>query len=224
MHNALIYITRGHLPDDFEDAHHEWYARKHAPEVLGAGFWSARGYDSESAPKMCNIYEVPNLEVFSSTQYREMRKNDPFVPIAVSKLSGLTAAVYAQTRVVDGKGADLKQAPTVSGGSIGFLRFDDEDAGRVKAWFQKNIVDRLKGAAGLQRVRLLEQGEPHPLFPRKEPKWCVFVEWDSRAARDAAQGMKVLDDAMGHLADKTTAKTATAFKRFGLKREDVFAA
>jgi hypothetical protein len=222
MNNALIYITRGNLPEDFEDAHHEWYARKHAPEVLGAGFWSARGYDAEGIPKMCNIYEVPNLDVFSSTQYREMRKNDPFVPIAVSKLHGLTASVYSQIRIVDRKGADVQRAPTVSGKSIGFLRFDDEDDARVKAWFQTNIVNRLKGVDGLQRIRLLEQRQQHPLFPRKEPQWCVFVEWESKAAREGAKGQGVLDAAMSQLASKATAKTDGASKRFGLKREDVF--
>lgn len=223
MGAPLIYITRGNLPDDFEEAHHEWYARRHAPEVLGCGFWSARGYDSDGIPKMCNIYEVPNVDIFSTPQYREMRKNDPFVPIAVSKLHGLTASIYSQIEVVDSEGAAIRQIPTVTGGAISFLRFDDGDEARTKAWFTKNVVDRFKSAKGLQRMRLLDQRQEHPLFPRKEPQWLVFVEWESEGAMKAADAKNVLTEAMGKLADKATAKIDAAKKRFGLKREDVFA-
>jgi hypothetical protein len=83
MADQPIWIVRAHLPDDFLDEGHGWYARRHAPDVVGAGFTSARGYDSPIVPRMWNIYEVPSVAVFASDVYDNSHKNDPFVAAAV---------------------------------------------------------------------------------------------------------------------------------------------
>ena len=111
MPKPLIYIVRAELDADFVEPHHEWYARKHAPDVLGVGFLSARGYDATTAPHMWNIYEVPNLDIFSLDIYNNMHKNDPFVALAIPKLQGRTVSVFTQV-IIAGSGEIQRDEPS----------------------------------------------------------------------------------------------------------------
>jgi hypothetical protein len=80
MPTPIIYITRGQMSDEFELEQRDWYRRRHSTDLLGVGFWSARGYRCPSKPQNCNVYELPNVELLSSDAYMNMRKNDPYCP------------------------------------------------------------------------------------------------------------------------------------------------
>ena len=63
--NPIIYITRGQIPDDVEVRRREWFQRRHATDLVGIGFYSARGYRSTTVPQNCNVYELPDAALLS---------------------------------------------------------------------------------------------------------------------------------------------------------------
>ena len=220
MPKPLIYVVRAELAADFVEPHHDWYARKHAPDVLGVGFLSARGYDATTAPHMWNIYEVPNVEIFSLDIYNNMHKNDPFVALAIPKLQGRTVSVFTQVIIAGGDGRDVAGCPTFSGPRLVSLRFDTAgDASKTEEWFRRSVVASLAGKPGINRVRLWEQQQSHPKWPTTEPHWSVAVE----TSRDADEAVvrDVLDRASQALPTRN-AKLDVADKRYALVREDLF--
>lgn len=226
MADQLIYIVRANLPDDFLDEHHDWYARKHAPDVVGAGFTSARGYDSPIVPKMWNIYEVPSVAVFASDAYNNSHKNDPFVAVAVKKLIGRTVSVYTQTACMGADGKKLPSVPTLYGPGLSSLRFDSgASAADVESWFQETVVKKLVGSKGLKSIRLWEQREAHPKWASTEPRFTVAVEWESDKAAEDAGVRKIMEAAVADPKVKANrAQTDVVQKRYGLMREDRFEA
>src|SRR4051794_5837131 len=86
--NPLIYMIRADIDEDYRHDHHIWYAAKHAPDLMAAGFWSARGYDSDTSPGLWNIYEVPDVAIFSSEAYTAGHKSDAGLETRVKKLHG----------------------------------------------------------------------------------------------------------------------------------------
>jgi hypothetical protein len=55
MPTPIIYITRGQMPDEFELKQREWYRRRHSTDLLGVGFWSARGFRCPTVPQNYNV-------------------------------------------------------------------------------------------------------------------------------------------------------------------------
>ena len=222
MKKPLIYIVRAELADGFENEHHDWYARKHAPDVLGVGFLSARGYDATTSPHMWNIYEVPNVDIFSLSIYSDMHKNDPFVALAIPKLHGRTVSVFTQVIIAGGNGTETSSCPTFSGPRMISLRFDTAaDRPRVEAWFRKSVLAPLAGKKDVNRSRLWEQQESHPKWPSTEARWSVAVE--AGAGADPGGLCKLLEQALVESslgAEKV--KIDVANKRYALVREDLF--
>jgi hypothetical protein len=224
MTSPLIYIVRADMPDDFLDEHHEWYARKHAPDVVGAGFTSARGYDAPEKPRMWNIYEVPSVAVFSSDTYNNSHKNDPFVAVAVTKLVGRTVSVYTQLACLGADRKSILPVPTLYGPGLSLMRFDTEaDAGKVGNWFNDAIVAKLPAASRPRTVRLWEQREQHPKWASTEPRWGVAAEWASDREAEASGIRDILKAGAGDATVKATNVLVNVVqKRFGLVREDLF--
>lgn len=224
MANPLIYIVRADMPDDFFDEHHDWYARKHAPDVVGAGFTSARGYDAPEMPRMWNIYEVPSVAVFASDTYNNSHKNDPFVAVAVKKLVGRTVSVYTQLSCLGNDGKDKGPIPTLYGPGLSLMRFDTAaDSAKVTAWFNTAIVAKLSAARRPRTIRLWEQREQHPKWASSEPRWGVAAEWESDKEAEASGIREVLKSAAGDSTVKPSNVLVNVVqKRFGLVREDLF--
>lgn len=223
--NPSIYIVRADMEDGFEEEHHEWYRRRHAPDVLGVGFFSARGYVSAASPKMWNIYEVPGVELFKDDVYNNMHKNDPFVPVAVSKLHGRTVSVYDQLKVVGNSGGAYSSLPSIAGPVLSFLRFDTDAAeAEVEAWFDREVVDRHRGLFAARTIRLFQQRQQHPKWPTAEPIWAAVVEWRSSVARDDARADLRLGEAVNEAAGIALSNTHIDLlhKHYGLMREDLF--
>jgi hypothetical protein len=220
MPTPIIYITRGQMPDDFELEQRDWYRRRHSTDLLGVGFWSARGYRCPTTPQNCNVYELPNVEILSSDDYMNMRKNDPYSPTVMKAYTYLSASVYAQAIVKDPNGETVARIPTMRGPVLEMVSFDHADGGTaVSDWFERSIVDRHRGKEAVRTVRLWEQCAAHPLFPPKEPRWCVAVEWTTDPGTAAARLLRAAEEAPIKL-DNIRANIAT--KWYGLVREDIF--
>lgn len=224
MKPPLIYMIRADITADYVEPHHEWYARRHAPDLMAAGFWSARGYDSPTSPILWNVYEVPDAAIFSSDAYNSGHRADPFLETAVKKLHGRTVSLYTQVRIVDANGREMERARTLLGRYLASLRLaTTADASSVTRWFADRVVEAHKGAAGLRSIRLWEQRESHPKWPTTEPRWSVGVEWDTQAQLERAQVRRLLADAAAAPElSASVAKIDVVWKRYGLLRDDVF--
>ena len=223
MANPLIYMIRADIAEDYVDQHHDWYARRHAPDLMAAGFWAARGYDSATSPNMWNIYEVPDVAIFSSEAYTGGHKADPFLETAVKKLSGRTVSLYTQVLAVDAAGRDMPLIPTLQGKVVLSLRFNSQaGADAIKKWFRETVVAKHLNAAGLGTVRLWGQRDQHPKWPSIEPVWSVGVEWDSEQAAERANARKLLEGAIatGGI-NASDVKYDLVKKRYALVREDI---
>ena len=224
MPSPLVYMVRADLTEDYVEDHHAWYASRHAPDNMSAGFWSVRGYDSATSPNMWNIYEVPDVAIFSSDAYNNNHKNDPFLVTAVGKLIGRTVSVYDQIAVLDAAGDEQSRFPTLRGPALTSLRFDSEaDARDIEAWFRSKVVSDHAGVRGVRTVRLWEQRQAHPKWPTTEPRWSVGIEWESKAAITAANGRGRLEKAASDPKLKASkVKVDAVTKRYSLVREEVF--
>lgn len=224
MSVPLVYMIRADFSPDYMEEHHRWYARRHAPDLMSAGFWSTRGYDSPTSPILWNIYEVPDVAIFSSDAYKDSHRADPFLETAVKHLQGRTVSLYTQLRAVDGSGTELRRYPTLRGPVLTSLRFHSGgDAAAVQKWFLNKVVAGHRGVKGVRTVRLWEQREAHPKWPSVEPRWSVGIEWESERAVSEADGRARLESAATDDALRTSGvKVDVTKKRYGLVREDVF--
>jgi hypothetical protein len=216
--SPIIYITRGQMPDEFELNQREWYRRRHSTDLLGVGFWSARAYRCPTVPQNCNVYELPNVELLSSDDYMNMRKADPFSPTVMKAYSYLSASLYTQVRVMKPNGEAIADVPTLRGPVLEMVSFDHAVGGAaVHDWFQRSIVPRHRGSAGVKTIRLWEQCAAHPLFPPKEPHWCVAVEWAHEPGTAAKRLLKAVEQA-----PVNNVRGDIGTKWYGVVREDIF--
>ncbi len=222
MVNPVIYVTRGEMPDEFEVKRREWYKAKHSTDVVGVGFWSARGYRCQTKPRNFNIYELPSADILSSDAYMNMRKADTFSPTVMKTFEYISAAIYTQVSVEDAQGNPLENVPSVRGPVLVMLNFDTEESeDKIRSWFEDDVVKSHRNTNGVRTFRLWEQRAAHPLFPPKEPRWCAAVEW----AQDPGETKKRLYDAATSSKVKlTNVRPDIATKWYGLVREDIFEA
>jgi hypothetical protein len=220
MTTPTIYITRGQIPDDVEVKRREWVARKHAPDLLGIGFYSARGFRCATTPQNCNVYELPSAAILGSDIYMQVRKADTFSPTVMKAFTYISASIYTQVVVAGSDGTTPAHTPTLRGPVLSLLNFDtDAPADAVERWFRASVVDAHRGREGLSSMRLWEQRDAHPLFPPKEPHWTAAVEW----SRDPGEPLRDLARvAAGASIALANVKSETAVKWYALVRDDVF--
>lgn len=220
MANPIIYITRGQISDEFEVKRRHWYRTRHATDVVSVGFLSARGYRSPTAPQNVNVYELPSVDVLAAQAYMDVRKADTFSPTVMKEFTYLSASLYTQMKVKGPSGDALDQVPTIRGPVLDMVSFDatgDQDG--VPDWFERSIVGPHRNADGIRTIRLWEQRDAHPLFPPKEPRWCVALEW----AHDPGAAGAGLREAVARAPiPLDNIRAASAMKWYGLVREDVF--
>jgi hypothetical protein len=61
----VLYVVCGAVDEAYLPVFYEWYARRHAPDVIGLGFWSARSYAGvDSSHNVWDLYEIAGAEVF----------------------------------------------------------------------------------------------------------------------------------------------------------------
>jgi hypothetical protein len=177
---------------DVDSAHlarvEDWYARRHAPDLIHAGFYTAQVYYSEvGSPRICNLYEIPGPELFLTVGYQNVAAKDTEGPEVIALLTSRSNTIYEQALTVN------VPLPTLDlhwtrGGRIGgvmapalsTVRFDAPgvDDGAVVKWYRSREFPRLQGQHGFRAGRLCRQGPPHPVAPSRDPSWFVIDEWD----------------------------------------------
>ena len=181
-----IYTARS----DVDGAHlarvEDWYARRHAPDLIHAGFYTAQVYYSEvGSPRICNLYEIPGPELFLTPGYRDVAAKDEEGPEVIALLTSRSNTIYEQALTAnvlmpDRDWAQGGRAGAVMAPALSTVRFDvpGVDDGAVVEWYRSREFPRLQGQPGFRAGRLCRQGPPHPVAPSRDPRWFVIDEWD----------------------------------------------
>jgi hypothetical protein len=217
--NPLIYAPQGNMGPEHIDEHRNWYMSRHAPTLMGVGFYSARMFDGLGT-RWCNLYEIPSLDILSTPQYKAIKTNDTFRDKNIARFSNLNVTIYTQERILDAKGAGLERAPGMFGPAISFVRFDwNGNSGDLQGWLRDSVLHNAAGAAAVRSVRLLARTGEHPELKSSYPHFAAVVEWQNKGMPDGAaveRSAKELGAAAGNVS------TESFSKRFGLVREGVF--
>lgn len=218
MDVPFIYVTRGQMPEDFEIKRKAWHRSKHAPDVVGLGFLSARAYSGQASPQNCNVYEIADLDLFEDPAYMAMRKADTFVPTVMDKFTYHSATFYKQAVVLDAQGSPLADVPTLSGRALSLLYLEFSDESSATHWFRDSIpaLDN----SGVRTFRMWERTRQHPLEPPKESRWCAAIEWTIASPRDALR----LEGAARNVSGVQVARSELVVKWYGLLQESAFEA
>jgi hypothetical protein len=176
----LLYVSRLDLPEDARDSFAGWYLRRHAPDLIGAGFLSVSSFHAfRGAPSVCNLYELRNLDAFGPG-YQRARSSDTDSARVGQSATNQSLAVYEQVVTV-GVDHDARAEPqwtsAVLAPVITTFRFSvgaiDDD---VTDWYRARAAARIAIVPGCLAVRLgrqIDAGRPHA-DPRR---WSVFAEW-----------------------------------------------
>jgi hypothetical protein len=181
-----IYTARS----DVDTAHlarvEDWYARRHAPDLIRAGFYTAQVYYSEvGSPRICNLYEIPGPELFGTPAYRDVAAKDTEGPAVIALLTNRSNTIYDQVLTVNVPAETAERVPGERAGgvtapAISTARFDlpetADDA--LLEWYRSREFPRLKARPGFRAGRLCRQGPPHPVAPSRDPRWFVINEWE----------------------------------------------
>lgn len=201
MELPLIYVSRMEVSESYFDDFMTWCKMRHWPDVLGVGFLSANGYLCVSgAPRICNVYEIPGVEVFSSA-YDAVRANDEQLKVIVAeKISKHSLTVYSQVLTHGLPQIPSRSFPSLSQSwscpAMSSARFDLSteavDAARLRG--MQDIFSDLALDTRLLRARFLKESSKHPTYPSPEPAWSVLIEWADLAG--AENGVLALADAL----------------------------
>ena len=182
-----IYTARSDVDSANLARVEDWYARRHAPDLIRAGFYTAQVYYSEvGTPRVCNLYEIPGPELFVTEGYRDVAAKDTEGPAVIALLTSRSNTIYDQALTVNVPTASADWASGdrtggVSASALSTARFDlpesDEDA--LLEWYRAQEFSRLKGRPGFRTGRVCRQGPPHPVAPSRDPRWFVIIEWES---------------------------------------------
>lgn len=183
----LLYVVRMDVEADYLPEFVKWYDTRHGPDLIGTGFHSCNAYHARvGGPFICNVYEIPDIAIFSSPAYAAVREHDTQLTQEVlRKISNHSNTVYEQLEVAGipkvalGKDRGPSRAGAVCAPVISTLRFDVEEArvADIRAWFRDVEAPALLGGRGALRARLARQCGKHPLFPSKQADWLLLVEW-----------------------------------------------
>src|SRR5262249_45069602 len=92
-----IYTARSEAPPEHQARVDDWYVRRHAPDLLRAGFYSVQVYHAEvGTPLVCNLYEIPGHDLFRTQAYRDVAAKDTEGPPLIALLTGRSDTAYDQ--------------------------------------------------------------------------------------------------------------------------------
>ena len=73
----LLYVVRMDVEPDYIEPFVAWYDTRHGPDLIATGFHSCSAYHSfVGGPFICNVYEIPSVELLGSDAYVAVRQHD----------------------------------------------------------------------------------------------------------------------------------------------------
>ena len=183
----LLYVVRMDVEAAYLDEFVKWYDTRHGPDLIAAGFHSCNAYHSVvGGPLICNVYEVPDVAIFSSDAYIDVRRDDQqLMNEVLHKISNHSNTTYSQVLTAGVPESALQPANrpsrrgAVTSPVVSTLRLDiaDDAEERFLSWYRDVEAPSQSGDPGFIAGRVGRQHGKHPLFPSSQPDWIVLTEW-----------------------------------------------
>jgi hypothetical protein len=188
----LLYLSMFDLTPERFDPFAAWFSRRHAPDLLQAGFLSAAMFESVvGAPRICDLYELRDLDAFGPA-YQAARAADHEEPLLPGVTSNESLGVYKQVRTIGlpaVSGSGISWVCTIGAPVLTLLRFASAEPSReiydsVLEYFSEARLLEIVSQHGCVTTRLSHQidaGRPH----RERRDWLLLTEWANlEAAQD----------------------------------------
>jgi hypothetical protein len=190
MSLPILYTARSDVPPEHRGRVDDWYARRHGPDLIRAGFHTAQVYLSElGGPLVCNVYEIPGHDTFATPAYRAVAASDTEGPPLIALMTNRSNTAYDQVATVGipeavGDWSRGDRTGGVAGPALTTARFDlaDGDEAALLDWYRTREGARLRGRPGFRAGRVCRRGPPHPVAASRDPRWFVIQEWDDPGA------------------------------------------
>jgi hypothetical protein len=197
-----VYLARMDVEQAALPRFETWYATKHGPDLLDAGFFSAQAYHCRvGGPLVCNVYEIPSSEMFYTESYNSKRtpEHDPDRPWILDQVANRSNTAYEQVVTTGVTAADGPWTPgdgsagAINSPAISTLRFDVDSVGddEIITWGELTLPQWGGHEMPARAVRLCRQaGRLHPSNPSSEAHWCLLFEWESVGSALAAPSLE----------------------------------
>ena len=136
-----VYNSRMDVDPDFVPEFTDWYKRRHGPDVVAVGMYSAHGYQAVvGSPWICSFYEIPGVGVFNATYDRTRMADQQLDVIVAEKIFNHSLMIYDQV-LTEGIADSVHDDPhrpslagTVIGPAVSTIRFDVPDRTGPSSW------------------------------------------------------------------------------------------
>ena len=180
---SLLYTAELDLAEPDIKPFLDWYAYRHAPDLVPLGFESSACYGTIGGDmNLFDIYEIPNRDLFYGAGYRRMNERDKYAAAILETRRNKAHTIYAQHRLDIG---DLNPRSRLDADWITVSRFDsaaEPDAlvpalcGHAAQWRE----------AGIAAVRFGSRTTDHPVYTTTRPRFMLLFESPGRPAAGGA--------------------------------------
>jgi hypothetical protein len=178
---SLLYTAELDLADGDIKPFLDWYAYRHAPDLVPLGFESSACYGTTGGDmNLFDIYEIPSHDLFSGAGYRRMNERDKFAAAILEKRRNKAHTIYRQHPLAMG---ELNAGGRIDAGWITVSRFDSAaDADAVAGVLAGHAAEWKE--AGVAAVRLGTRTTDHPVYTTTRPHFMVLIEWQGRPSAE----------------------------------------
>ena len=184
----IIFTIRLDLSPEVRDEFDAWVDTKHIGELLAAGFLSAiRLKASKGAPEFLHLYELPNVELFQTENYRALGKDDATIAGLRHGVFTRSASLYEQVVAVNvpetPRSFSVPRTTSVGGVTNRHMITVqmDVEAGQEEElvnWHREEHIPTLLKAKGMVTGRLCRRVAKHHRIPCRDPKWVAIYEME----------------------------------------------
>lgn len=210
-----LYLMCANVTSDYQ-WFIEWMRRRHCPDVMALGYWSASAYRARTGRQnLWDIYEIPDIDVFETPEYQQVSLNDPDTPRVMSLFTHRSVSLYDQISIVD-RHSYTSTSPFRSR-VISAMRFDatEADVERFVAR-QETLIKDIDGLTGARLCRLSER--QHPKWPSTEPEYLLCLDWNDEKTADSLD-----EEALRHIMPFAREADYSQLTRvYGIHRDDVW--
>ena len=187
---ALLMVW-AEVPADKEEDFNNWYNKEHIGERLAIpGVLSAARYESSSpgAPKHLAMYELENIGVMDSPEYRKVRENSSdWTKRASPEVIGTTYIRNTYSMILPSElSDDIAQSGMAPALQIGRMNIPPELEDEWNAWYNSVYVPNYMKVPGCIRGRRYRAavGEPDYLtvYEFENPDVSKTDEWNRQRA------------------------------------------
>jgi hypothetical protein len=194
----LLYTAELTLDPGDEEPFLKWYAYRHAPDLYPIGFQVCTCYRAVTGDMtFLDVYEIPGLEIFDSSAYERMAKNDLYAGPLLERRRDKAHTIYEQRLLAPNV---VEDGPTLNADWISVLRFNSTMAGDQLSISLSDEVARAM-SEGASRVRLAERTRDHPVYTTRRPHFMLMAEWTARPESGLPLLNRLPDQLSGSVSD-----------------------